>query len=132
MTRRSAIRIVDHAKHRPQWRSLVNAVHGAVEDPTRERLDGLAALALKARGMWEIPAPYPRGLIAHPLWSLALAFGRQTAADQRDRIVAPMIAVAGMMDELLSDLGTVTPVIASAPASIVGEAQAQRLPYAED
>lgn len=132
MTRRSPVAVVDHARHRPQWRDLVREAHFAVEAQTPAAHDQLASKALKARTMWEIPAPYPRGLIAGPLWSLALAYGRQTDAARRDQMAPLLLAVAGMMDELLAEVGATTPVLAAPPAGVVGETPVRRLPYAEN
>lgn len=135
MTRRRKITPADHAKHRPQWRDLVREAHAAVESQTPAALSALAEKALKARTMWEIPAAYPRGLIAYPLWSLALAYGRQTDAARRAEIAPSLLAVAGMMDELLTEVGRATPVTAQAPVAVVGDvaaSNARRLPYAED
>ena len=129
--KRRAVTITDHAKHRAQWRDLVSEAHAAVEAQTPAARELLASKALKARTMWEIPAPYPRGLIAGPLWSLALAYGRQTDATRRDQLAPVLLAVAGMMDELLAEVGAKTPVVAMPPAAIVGEASALRMPYAE-
>lgn len=129
--KRRTVTITDHAKHRMHWRDLVNEAHAAVEAQTPAALEKLASKALTARTMWEIPAPYPRGLIAGPLWSLALAYGRQTDAVRRDQMAPILLAVAGMMDELLAEVGAKTPVVVTPPAAIVGEAAGLRLPYAE-
>lgn len=129
--KRRVVTITDHAKHRPHWRDLVNEAHAAVEAQTPAARELLASKALKARTMWEIPAPYPRGLIAGPLWSLALAYGRQTDAARRDQLAPVLLAVAGMMDELLAEVGAKAPIIATTPAAIVGDATTPRMPYAE-
>lgn len=126
MTRRRTITPADHAKHRPQWRDLVREAHAAVESQTPAALSALAEKALKARSMYEIPAPYPRGLIAHPLWSLALAYGRQTDPARRAEIAPSLLAVAGMMDELLSQVGEAASVaVGTGPTP-------SRLPYRDD
>nr|WP_314437587.1 hypothetical protein [uncultured Brevundimonas sp.] len=129
--KRRVVTITDHAKHRAHWRDLVKEAHTAVETQTPAAREQLAAKALKARTMWEIPAPYPRGLIAGPLWSLSLAYGRQTDATRRDQLAPVLLAVAGMMDELLAEVGAKTPVVATPPVAIVGEATVPRMPYAD-
>lgn len=130
MTRRSTSQGVDHARDRQRWRGLVAAVHATVEVPKATALDALAAQALKARDFWNIPAPYPRGLVAGPLWSLSLMYGRTADAAQRERIAPMLLAVAGMMDELLAEVGATVPV-QSMPPFAQPEA-ARRLPYAEN
>ena len=128
MTRRPLHQPTDHARDRPRWRDLVRAAHAAVEVDGVDQRAALAAMALKARQMWTLPAPYPRGLIANPLWSLALLYGRQTEAAARAEVAPLLLAVAGMMDELLAQVGGAE----AAPVEALASAPSGRLPYRDD
>lgn len=128
MTRRPLHQPTDHGRDRTRWRDLVRAAHAAVEIDGIDQRAALAALALKARQMWVLPAPYPRGLIANPLWSLALLYGRQTDAASRAEVAPLLLAVAGMMDELLAQVGGAD----ASPGPALAEAPSGRLPYRDD
>lgn len=127
MTRHPVHPTPDPARDHPLWRALVETAHVAAALPTQGSLDRLAEGGLKARDLWTLPAPYPRGLCAKAFAGLAFAYGRQTDAGERAKLSPLMLAAAGLVEELLS-----APEATPAPVTDEQAAPRVRLPYRED
>lgn len=134
MTRRRQPAPVDRTRDRPNWRGLVRLAHRTVETPTPAQREALAAEALRARSLWVPAEAYPRGLVCNVVWSLCLAYGREGDAERRGRLEPMMLAAAGMLDELLTQVEAATgPGLRGRSPSLVSTDEALiRLPYAEN
>jgi len=134
MTRRRQPAPVDRTRDRPNWRGLVRLAHRTVETPTPAQREALAAEALRARSLWVPAEAYPRGLVCNVVWSLCLAYGREGDAERRGRLEPMMLAAAGMLDELLTQVEAATgPCLRGRSPSLVSTDEALiRLPYAEN
>jgi len=108
--------------------------HRTVETPTPAQREALAAEALRARSLWVPAEAYPRGLVCNVVWSLCLAYGREGDAERRGRLEPMMLAAAGMLDELLTQVEAATgPGLRGRSPSLVSTDEALiRLPYAEN
>lgn len=134
MTRRRQPAPVDRTRDRPNWRGLVRLAHRTVETPTPAQREALAAEALRARSLWVPAEAYPRGLVCNVVWSLCLAYGREGDAERRGRLEPMMLAAAGMLDELLTQVEAATgPGLRGRSPPLVSTDEAPiRLPYAEN
>ncbi|WP_303713307.1 hypothetical protein [Brevundimonas naejangsanensis] len=134
MTRRRKPAPVDRARDRPNWRGLVRLAHRTVETPTPAQREALAGDALRARSLWVPVEAYPRGLVCNVVWSLCLAYAREDDAERRGRLEPMMLAAAGMLDELLTQVEAApTPGLRGrTPSLIVTDEAPGRLPYAEN
>lgn len=133
MTRRRQPAPVDRARDRSNWRGLIRLAHRTVESPDPAQRAALAEEALRARALWVPVEPYPRGLVCNVMWSLCLAYARETDAERRGRLEPMMLAVVGMVDEMVTQADAATAgIVGRAAGLIVTDEVAPRLPYAEN